>query len=104
MPFRVVQVLVNDVLQDRNNTSFDLYVDDNITVIVVAVGSVLNVSANEERFNCEIGFPCNDQSSEVADRYLACWLGSPANMSDDGRVLRILLDSVELRTISINSE
>ena len=98
-------MLVNGVLQDRNNsTSFDLYVDDNITVIVVAVGNVSVISANEERFNCEIGFPCSDQSSEVADRYLNCSLGSPANMSDDGRVLRILLDNVELTTISINSE
>ena len=101
-----MQVYINGVLQDRSgSTNFDLYVDDNITVFVVAVGNVSVISANEERFTCSTGFPCNNQSSEVANRYLACSLRTPANMSDDGRVLRILLDTeMELTTITLSSK
>lgn len=105
-PYRIVQVNINGVLQDRNgSTNFDLYVGDNITVFVLAVGNVSLINAsNEERFICATHFPCNAQSSEVADRYLECSLRTPANMSDDGRVLRILLDKMELTTITISSK
>ena len=105
-PYRDVRVYINDVLQDRHDgTNFALHVGDNMTIFVLAVGNVSGaISASEERFICDTGFPCNQQSHEVDDRYMECSLRSPANMSDDGRELRVVLDDMELTTITISSK
>ena len=94
-------------MQDRHNssTNFALHVGDNITVFVLAVGNVSVINASDsERFICSTGFPCIVQPrNEVGNRYLECSLRAPANMSDDGRMLRIVLDGMEL-TINITSK
>ena len=98
---------INDVLQDRHNsTDFALHVGDNITVFVLAVGNVSMINASDpERFTCATEFPCSVQPrNQVGNRYRKCSLRTPANMSDDGRMLRITLDGMELTTINITSK
>ena len=111
IPYRDLLIYVNSVLEDHRYHdnislawSFALDIGDNFTIIVRAVGNVSVISvhnASYERFTCKIEFTCEKHLDEVANRCLQCSLRSPAELSDDGRELRILIDNVELTTINI---
>lgn len=103
-PYRDVLVFINGVLQDlRNVTNISLNAGDNLTLAVQAVGNVAVINASDDRFICKTGFACNSATrTDVENRYLQCSLRTPANESDDGRVLRITLDNTQLINITIN--
>ena len=95
----------NGVLQyhyNSTNVIVDACVGDNITVVARAFGNVSVLNASDERFTCITGFGCEKHTRNYIDnRYLQCSLNSPAEPSDDGRMLTILLDDTELITIRI---
>ena len=94
----------NGVLQNHynsTNVTVDARVGDHITVVARAIGNVSILNASDERFTCITGFACENHTRNYIDnRYLQCSLNSPAEPSDDGRTLTILLDDTELITIT----
>ena len=91
------------LLDGHNDTDVALHVGDNITVFVIVVGTVSVIGASDQRLTCVTDFICNEQTrNKVANRYLECSLRTPASLSDDGRILRILLNGTELATINIS--
>ena len=97
-PRRAVRIYINGELDNRT----DVYVDigDSVDILVLAAGNVSNITTSDERFRCRTDFPCQ-QGNPMKNRYRSCSLRTPVNASDDGRTLRILVDSVELETIQI---
>ena len=95
----------NGVLRNHfnsTNVTVDARVGDNISVVARAIGSVQVLTASDERFRCSTSFVCEQRTrNNVDNRYMQCTLNSPAEASDDGRVLSILImDSEELITIT----
>ena len=73
-------------------------VGDSISVVARAIGSVPLLTASDERFQCVTGFACAQHN--VGNRYMQCSFNSPAEASDDGRVLSILVDNEEPITVT----
>ena len=94
-PYRDVLVYKNGVLQNSyngTNVTVDAHVGDSISVVVRAIGNVSALNASNERFRCFTSFACEQHTrSNVDNRYTQCTLSSPAEASDDGRVLSILV-------------
>ena len=91
----------NGVLQNRynsTNVTVDARVGDSISVVARAIGSVPLLTASDERFQCVTGFACAQHN--VGNRYMQCSFNSPAEASDDGRVLSILVDNEEPITVT----
>ena len=97
-PLRAIRIYINGKLDNRTDLSVD--VGDSVDILVLAVGNVSNITTNDERFRCKTDFPCQ-QGNPMKNRYRSCSLRTPVDASDDGRTLRILVDSVELETIQI---
>ena len=77
-------------------------VGSNLTLAVRAVGNVSVINASDERFICKTGFACNRETrNDVDNRYLQCSLRTPANINDNGRILTIMLDNMELNRFSL---
>lgn len=102
-----MQVYINHVLQgSQNSTNITLYVGDNVTVVILAVGniSVINASDQDEHFICRTHFACNnDTHNNVHNRRLQCSLQS-AKLSDDSRTLVVVLDDMEWKRFIITGE
>ena len=95
---------VNGVLQDHNNiTNITLQVGDDLSVVARAVGNVSVITADHDgsKFTCVTGFACNKHTHDVSNRYLNCFLSSPAQLSDSGKTLTISVNNMELKRFVI---
>ena len=102
-------VYVNGELQRGrgidSEPSITLDMGDNLTIAIEAVGNVSVIDATGERFVCETGFACSGAILyDGSNRYLQCSLPSPANISDDGMMLRVLIDNVQLTELTITGK
>ena len=100
---------VDGVLQDDHNniTNITLQVGDNLSVVVRAVSNVSVITADHDgsKFTCETGFACNKHTRhDVSNRYLNCFLSSPAELSDSGKTLTISVNNMELKRYVITGE
>lgn len=107
VPYRDVQIYINHVLQgSQSSTNITIYVGDNVTVVVRAVGniSVISASDQDEHFICRTHFACNnDTRNNVHNLRLQCSLQS-AELSNDGRTLVVVLDDMEWKRFIITGE
>ena len=95
---------VDRISSDYGSVNITLNLNETLVFVVRAVGnvSVLNASS-DQRFTCATDFACNSETRrDVANRQLLCVLRSPVELSDDGRMLLVLLNhSVELVKVVI---
>ena len=94
---------INSILQHHVNTNVTLDQDDNLTIVVRGVGNISTINATDPRFICETDFACNMQLSlsDVSNRGVKCSLHTPAELSDNGRTLSVLVDNMEQINITI---
>ena len=103
--YRDFLIYINGVLEDGyNNTNITLQVGDNFSVLARAVGNVTVITADGSNFTCVTGFACNKHTrNDVDNRYLQCYLNSPAELNDNGRTLTISVNNVELKRFVIST-
>ena len=103
-PYR--DFFVNGVLQyDHKNialTNITVQVGDELSVVARAFGNVTVITADHDGFICVKGFACNQHTRhDVSNRYLRCFLSSPAELSDSGKTLTISVNNMELKRFVI---
>ena len=108
IPYRDVLVYINDTWQQyhNNNTNVTVHVGDSLTVVVRGVGNISTINATDPRFICETHFACNMQLglSDVSNYGVECSLRTPAELSDNGRTLTVILDKMYQLNITITGK
>ena len=103
-----MQVYINNTWQQyhHNNTNVTVNVGDTLTVVVRGVGNITTINATDPRFLCETNFACNMQLglSDVSNRGVVCSLHTPAELSDNGRILTVVLDKMDQLNITITGK
>lgn len=103
-----MQVYINNTWQQYHNNNTNVTVDlgDSLTVVVRGVGNISMINTSDPRFICETDFACNMELgiSDVSNRGVECSLRTPAELSDNGRTLTVILDKVDQINITITGK
>ena len=106
-------VYINNTWQQHHHDSTHVTVNvgDSLTVVFRGVGNIsLNatnmINATDPQFLCETNFACNMQLglSDVSNRGMQCSLRTPAKLSDNGRILTVILDEMDQLNITITGK
>ena len=114
-PYRDVLVYINNTWQQQHhhdNTHVTIDVGDSLTVVFRGVGNISTINATnminatDPRFLCETNFACNMELrlSDVYNRGMECSLHTPAELSDNGRILTVILDEMDQLNITITGK